>query len=113
MSKLITVLFVFFSAIVCAFGAMMLSRLFISKSSGLAGGAEVLGWGIMGLVGGIVLALVLKNKISPGGLKTATLILGLGSIAAVFFLGIKANTNKSPVDTPIPPKQETNAPDRM
>lgn len=113
MSKVISILFVFFSAITGSFSAMMLSRFFIPKSNGLAGGAEVLGYGIFGLIAGLVLALLLKNRMKLGTLKLATLVLALGSIAAVFWVGIKVNADKTPVDIPHTPKQETAAPDRM
>lgn len=58
------VLFILFSSLVFAIVAMMLSRFFIPKDVGLAGGAMVLFYGLFGLILGLVASLLLRNRIS-------------------------------------------------
>ncbi len=58
------IVFILFSSLVFAILAMMLSRFFIPKNVGLAGGAMVLFYGLFGLILGLVTGLLLRNRLS-------------------------------------------------
>lgn len=111
MLKLVPILFVLLAAIVSALLAMSLSRFFV-ESSGLAGSASVLVWGIVGLIGGGIGSLVLKNRLSQSQLNMTTLVLGLISIAFMFWIYIRVQQNKTDVPAPpIPPTEVPNSED--
>lgn len=55
--------FILFSSLVFAILAMMLSRFFIPKDVGLAGGAMVLFYGLFGLVIGLAASLIGRNRL--------------------------------------------------
>ena len=58
------VLFIIFSSLAFAILAMFLSRYFIPKNVGLAGGAMVLFYGLIGWVIGLIVSFLLRNRLS-------------------------------------------------
>lgn len=77
MVRLSQVLFIVFSSLACAVLAMFLSRFFIPKNVGLAGGAMVLFYGLIGLVIGLVISLIIRNKLSAKVLLGANILFSL------------------------------------
>lgn len=63
MASFSKVLFILFSSLAAAAFAMIMSRFFIPKDVGLAGGAMVLGYGVLGLGIGLIISLLIRNKI--------------------------------------------------
>ncbi|MEL6255857.1 MAG: hypothetical protein AAFR87_27885 [Bacteroidota bacterium] len=112
MLKLISFLFVFFGAILTALMAMSLSRFFV-ESSGMAGSASVLVWGILGLIGGGIGSFMLKNRLSQSQLNMSTLVFGLAITAFVFWIYIRIQQNKKTEPSPpIPPTDVLNKEDQ-
>lgn len=77
MASLSKVLFVLFSSLAVAAFAMIMSRFFIPKNVGLAGGAMVLGYGVIGLGIGLIISLLIRNKIPNKVLLGTNLVLFL------------------------------------
>jgi hypothetical protein len=71
------IVFILFSSLVFAILAMMLSRFFIPKNVGLAGGAMVLLYGLFGLILGLVVSLVLRNRLSMKFLQLGNTVCAL------------------------------------
>ena len=71
------IVFILFSSLVFAILAMMLSRFFIPKNVGLAGGAMVLFYGLFGLIVGLVASLVLRNRLSIKFLRLSNAVCAL------------------------------------
>lgn len=71
------IVFILFSSLVFAILAMMLSRFFIPKNVGLAGGAMVLFYGLFGLIVGLVASLVLRNRLSIKFLQLSNAVCAL------------------------------------
>lgn len=74
MASFSKVLFILFSSLAAAILAMILSRFFIPKNVGLAGGAMVVGYGVIGLGIGLIISLFIRNKV-PGRIMLGTNIL--------------------------------------
>ena len=111
MLKLVPILFVLFGAILTALIAMSLSRFFV-ESSGLAGSASVLVWGIVGLIGGGIGSFLLKNRLSQNQLNMTTLVFGLAISAFVFWIYIRIQQNQNTEPTPpLPPTDVLNTED--
>lgn len=66
--------FILFSSLVFAVLAMILSRFFIPKNVGLAGGAMVLFYGLFGLIIGLLISLALRNRLSLKSLQISNAI---------------------------------------
>ncbi|MDW3652244.1 MAG: hypothetical protein R8P61_34530 [Bacteroidia bacterium] len=107
MLRLVPILFVLFGAILTALIAMSLTRFFV-ESSGLAGSASVLIWGILGLIGGGIGSFILKNRLSQSQLNMSTLVFGLAISAFIFWIYIRIQQNKT--TEPIPPLPPTEVP---
>ena len=88
-SPVVKVIFVIMSTICCGFLAMKASPLFIPKGAGLAGGVMVLMYGIIGLIIGLILSLIFKNKLNASVLKIVTGVLSLIGIAGLIWLFMK------------------------
>lgn len=78
MASFSKVLFILFSSLAAAAFAMIMSRFFIPKDVGLAGGAMVLGYGVIGLSIGLIISLLIRNKISN------TVLLGINLVLFLF-----------------------------
>lgn len=78
-------LFILFSSLAAAVLAMIMSRFFIPKNVGLAGGAMVLGYGMLGLGVGLIISLFIRNKIP------SKIILGTNIVLFLFlsFFGMR------------------------
>jgi len=79
MASFSKVLFILFSSLAAAVLAMIMSRFFIPKNVGLAGGAMVLGYGVIGLGIGLIISLFIRNKV-PSKIMLGT------NIVLFFFL---------------------------
>lgn len=77
MLRLSKIFFIVFSSLACAILLMYLSRFFIPKNVGLAGGAMVFFYGLGGLVIGFVISMVLRNKLSNSILLGSNIIFSL------------------------------------
>ncbi len=71
------VVFILFSSLVIAVLMMMLSRFFIPKNVGLAGGAMVLFYGLFGFILGLMASLALRNRLSIKYLQKSNAIFAL------------------------------------
>ena len=71
------IVFILLSSLVFAILAMMLSRFFIPKDVGLAGGAIVMFYGLFGLVIGLVASLIGRNRLPIKFLQTSNAIFAL------------------------------------
>ena len=77
MLRLSKIFFVIFSSLACAILVMNLSRFFIPKNAGLAGGAMVLFYGLGGLVIGLIISMVLRNKLSSSILLGSNIVFSI------------------------------------
>ena len=96
------ILFVFLAAVAVAFLGMLSSRFFIPKDAGLAGGAMVLGYGVLGLLIGLVGALVGVRFLSPGQLHRFNLVLGAAVLLVAAWLTYRFLSLPSPPESPTP-----------
>lgn len=85
MASFSKVLFILFSSLAAAAFAMILSRFFIPKNVGLAGGAMVLGYGALGLSIGLIISLFIRNKVPSKIMLGTNVILFL----ILFFFGMR------------------------
>ena len=66
-------------------GGMLIGSLFVASDAGLAGGASILFYGLVGLIVAAVLTIVLARRLAPGALRAAAITaLALSIIGAVF-----------------------------
>ena len=80
------VLFAFLAAVITAFASMMISRFFISKDSGLVGGAMVFWYGIFGFLAGLFMAIVGQKWLNRHQLKVLNIVLGGANVVLIGWL---------------------------
>ena len=95
---LLRILFVFFFTICTGFIAGFLSRFFVSKDAGLAGGAIVLFYIIAGLIIGLVLSLILLRILRLQPFKILTAVVSLLGITALVLFGLRMNESQQRMD---------------
>lgn len=110
MSKLSLLLFFSLFALLTAIVAMFLSRFFISQNSGLAGGASVLAYGLFGLIGGIIAAWILKDRMSAEQIGLFNKIGGGIMVILLIWIIIRFRQNQ-PQAPEIPDRPKTEVPD--
>ena len=88
------ILFVLLMTILCGFAGLFISRFFIPKSAGLAGGATVLFYGIIGLIIGLVVSLILKKFIPKKLMRNINILLCLLGLGCAIWLTSKVLENK-------------------
>ncbi len=112
-SKLSISLFVILFSIVGFFIGTLLSRFFIPKNVGLAGGAMVLGYGVLGLFIGLVGSLIIQRYMNSGQLRTMNILGGLFSLAMIGWITykMKSQPKQEPIDySQMPITKEPTAP---
>lgn len=117
-SKLSIALFAFVTAVVCGFASMFLSRFFIPKDAGLTAGAMVVGYGVLGLFAGLIIALIGQRWLDGRQLRTLNIVFGAVSLALFGWLAYMVNTTMREArreaeryrDLPIAGKAEVTAP---
>ncbi|MBX2874217.1 MAG: hypothetical protein KTR30_19010 [Saprospiraceae bacterium] len=92
------VIFILFSSLVFAVLAMMLSRFFIPKNVGLAGGAMVLFYGLFGLIIGMIGSIAIRNKLPLKFLQISNAIFGLFLIFCGFRIDQQMAASKAKVE---------------
>ena len=76
----------------------------VPKNSGLAGGATVLGYGVIGGIIALTLAIIFVKKIEPKLLKKITIFLLILNLIPLIWIIYKFNTNRS-IEDPVPQRR--------
>ena len=110
MPKLSLLLFFILLAFLTAIFAMFLSRFFISQNSGLAGGASVIAYGLFGLIGGVIAAWLLKDRLTADQIGLFNKIGGGIFAILLIWLFIRFRQNQ-PQAPEVPDRPKTEVPD--
>jgi hypothetical protein len=102
---LINLLFVLLTALATGVFTMFLSPLWIPDDIGLAGGATVIMYGLLGAILGLVAAIVLRNQINAATKKWTVGILTIGLVVFIGYAMIKMENNTSPPSPVLEPTQ--------
>lgn len=106
-SLLSKIIFVALSSICLALIGMLISRFFIPQNSGLAGGASVLAYGIIGLLLGLVGSIFGLRYLEASQVNTANIILGILALIFAIWVVLRAQQVSQPADeNPPRPKIE-------
>ncbi|GJM31738.1 MAG: hypothetical protein DHS20C18_07390 [Saprospiraceae bacterium] len=81
--------FLLFSTFVAFILGLFVGGWQVPKASGLAGGAIVLGYGVMGLVIGLILAIILVRRLSSQHRVYGNLILGALTLTGLIWIGYR------------------------
>ena len=95
---LLRILFIFFFTICTGFIAGFLSRFFVSKDAGLAGGAIVLFYVLAGLIIGLVLSIFLLRILRLQPFKIVTAVVSLLGVMALVLFGLRINESQQRMD---------------
>ena len=87
------VLFVILFSITGFFIGLILSRFLIPKGVGLAGGAMVFSYGILGLFIALIAGLISQRYLSKNHLKWGSILCGIFNLAIIGWVIFKMNTN--------------------
>ena len=102
-------LFIIFSVISGFFLGALIGSAMVPKNAGLAGGATVFVYGIIGVIIGLTLALVFMNKNKPVLLKKITItfiLLNIIYIVWIIYLIQATAPKEEPQRKPLPEKTE-------
>ncbi len=91
--KLANLLFVLLCGIVISILSMFVSKFFISKDVGLAGGAMVLFYGLVAMILGLIAAFFLKNKLNAKQIFYTNILLSI--LVLSFFVVVYIKFDKS------------------
>jgi len=101
-----TVLFLLFSAIFGGIIGLFSAKFFIPKDVGLAGGAMVLFYGLIGLVVGLIIALIFRTRISKTWITRLNIAFAIVTITfGIWIYQEIRKSKKEVIETPNIPLQ--------
>lgn len=101
-------LFLFFSLTGGFFSGALVAGLTLPKQTGLEGGAVVFGYGVIGAIIGITLAVIFMNRINPALLKKITVVLIIFNLFFIAWIIFRIVSNlPEPERQQNPPQQKT------
>jgi hypothetical protein len=102
---LINLFFILLTALASGVLIMFLSPLWIPDDIGLAGGATVIMYGLLGVFLGLIGAIALRNQVGPTTKKWIIGILTIGLVGIIWYVMVQMGNTTSPPSPVMEPTQ--------